>query len=211
MGRESLTRRFMSMKSLVDSQQLRSGWIEDDNWEKILSAASSLSALQIYVNDIASNPVVSMRSQLKRLEREKGKIDMVIVDYLGLIGSEGHIENRVQEVGRHSAGLKSLAREFDIPFLVLSQLSRKVEERANKRPQLADLRDSGSVEQDADVVMLLYRDAYYAQQEGRQVEEGKENLAELYISKQRNGPVGDVLLYFHPQHNQYYGLDQALS
>src|SRR5262249_23531173 len=117
-------------------------------------------------------------------------------------------ENRVQEVSKISRDLKTLAREFNIPLVVLAQLSRAVESRQNKRPQLSDLRDSGAVEQDADVIMFLYREAYYAHQEGREVEPGKENLAEVIISKQRNGPTGDCMLYFHPEHGMFYDLEQ---
>jgi replicative DNA helicase len=212
MGKKSLMRRLVAMKSKVDLQRLRSGWIEDGEWETLERTASDLSRLQIFINDTAGNPIASMRSQLKRLAKEQGGIDMVIVDYLGLVGSssdEKRPENRVQEVSKISRDLKQLSREFDVPFIVLAQLSRAVESRQNKRPQLSDLRDSGSIEQDADVIMFLYRDAYYAQQEGREVEQGKENLAEVYISKQRNGPTGDVSLYFHPTHGMFYNLDTA--
>lgn len=211
MGKKQLMRRLMSMASKIDMQRLRSGWIEDGEWERIIDAASNLSQLPIWINDTAGNPISSMRRQLRRLTQSVGTPEIVIVDYIGLIESEdAKYENRVQEVSKISRGLKALAREFDVPILALAQLSRDVEKRASKRPMLSDLRDSGSLEQDADVVMFVYRDAYYAQQEGRTVEQGKENIADVSIAKQRNGPTGDVQLFFQPDQAMFYPLEVLL-
>lgn len=210
MGKKQLMRRLMSMATKVDLQRLRSGWIEEEEWDCIVKEAGNLSNLPIWINDTAGNPISSMRSQLRRLVQEKGYVDLVIIDYLGLIESEDKTENRVQEMSKISRGIKQLAREFDVPILALAQLSRNVESRQNKRPMLSDLRDSGSLEQDADVVMFVYRDAYYAQQEGREVAEDKKNIADISIAKQRNGPTGDVQLYFQPEQAMFYPLEEYL-
>lgn len=206
MPRKQLLRRFMSMAARMDMHRLRTGWIEDDEWSKVIDAASRLSSLPIHINDAPSNPLSAMKRRLRKLKAEHGTPDLVIVDYIGLIEPEEATENRVQEMTRISRGLKQLAREFAVPVLALAQLSRKVEERSNKRPMLADLRDSGSLEQDSDVVLFLYRDAYYAALEGRTVEDGQENIAELNIAKQRNGPVGGVRLFFDARTATFYPL-----
>jgi replicative DNA helicase len=212
MGRRQLMRRMMSMASKVDLQRLRSGWIRDEEWETIMQKAGDLSQLPIQVNDTAANPIASMRSQLRRLSQRMGGIDLVVVDYLGLIGSDGEsdAENRVQEVSKISRGLKLMAREFDVPVLALAQLSRQVESRPNKRPQLADLRDSGSLEQDADVVLFLYREDYYAEQEKR-VDYIPTNEAEVSIAKHRNGSTGGVNLYFKGEQTMFYNLEHKLG
>jgi len=207
MGRRQLMRRLMAMASKVDMQRLRSGWIEDNEWDLITSKAADLSQLPIWVNDTAGNPIASIRSQLRRLVKEQGHVDQVMIDYLGLIEPDEKSENRVQEVSKISRDLKKLAREFNVPFLVLAQLSRQVEQRANKHPMLSDLRDSGSLEQDADVVLFIYRDAYYAAQEGREVEQGKENIADITIAKHRNGPTGDAQLIFKADETMFYDLE----
>ncbi len=211
MGKKQLMRRLMSMATKVDLQRLRSGWIEEDEWERIVNEAGNLAQLPIWINDTAGNPIASMRSQLRRLVQEQGYIDLVIIDYLGLIEPDEKSENRVQEMSKISRGIKQLAREFDTPILALAQLSRNVESRQNKRPMLADLRDSGSLEQDADVVLFVYRDAYYAQQEGREVAEDKKNIADISLAKQRNGPTGDIQLYFQPEQAMFYPLEECLK
>ena len=211
MSAQSLMRRFIAMKSLVDLQRLRTGWVEDHEWGQIEAASTDLNQLGIYINDTSGNPVRSMRSQLKRLIARSGAIDMVVVDYLGLIGpsSEKPDYNRVQEVSKISRDLKGLAREFDIPFIVLSQLNREVEKQGDKRPKLSDLRDSGSIEQDADVVMFLYREDYYTSQEAQEenTTPKKPDIAEVIVAKQRNGPVGVVKLLFKKEHGVFYNLE----
>lgn len=208
MGKKLLARRLMSMHSKVDMQRLRSGWVEEQEWEKVMNSAGRLSQLPIWINDTAGNPISSMRSQLRQLQRETGGIDLVVVDYIGLIEPDmesAKRDNLVQQVSAISRGLKTLAREFDVPVLALAQLSRAVESRQNKRPMLADLRDSGSLEQDADVVLFIYREDYYAMREQRE-NYTPDNLAEVHIAKHRNGPTGEVSLYFQPDQTMFYNL-----
>jgi replicative DNA helicase len=210
MGSRQLMRRFMSMASKVDMQRLRTGWIEDDQWETVIEAAGHISALPIYINDTAGNPLTSMEDQLQQLIQDEGQIDEVIVDYLGLVEpEESKNDNRVNEVSKITRGLKRLANKFDVPMVVLSQLSRKVEERKDKHPLLSDLRDSGSVEQDSDVVLMIYRDDYYAQQENRPSE--APGIMEVTIAKQRNGPTGSVSLYFKAEETMVYPLEYRLG
>ncbi len=205
MGRKQLMRRLMSMESKVDMQRLRSGWIESDQWASVLACAKNLAQLPLYINDTSGNPVVSIRSQLRRLIQTQGKVDLVLVDYLGLIKPEEHKnDNRVHEVGRIVLELKNLAKEFNLPVIVLSQLSRSVESRGNKRPILSDLRDSGDIEATADVVLTIYRDDYYAALENRPSENS--NVMELQIAKHRNGPTGTVSLYFKADETMCYPL-----
>jgi len=204
-----LARRFMAMASKVDMQRLRGGWIEDDEWERITQSYKKLSDLPIWINDTAGNPVASMRSMLRRLCAEHGAIDMVIVDYIGLVEPDTDAEKRnnlVQQIDSISRGLKSIAKEFDVPVIALAQLSRGVESRQNKRPMLSDLRDSGSLEQNADVVAFLYRDDYYRQREHGEEPFVPDNTAEIIIAKYRNGPIGNVTLMFEPQHNVFYNI-----
>jgi replicative DNA helicase len=212
MGKRQLMRRLTSMASKVDLQRLRSGWFNDDEWGLIIGKLGSLSQLPIWVNDTAGNPLASIRSQLRRLIQQQQGIDLLIVDYLGLIepdeGKES--ENRVQEISKISGGLKKLAKEFDIPVLALAQLSREVEKRQNKRPQLSDLRESGSLEQDADVVMFLYREDYYAEQANTK-DYIPNNEAEVSIAKHRNGPTGGVNLYFKGEQTMFYNLEEKLA
>jgi replicative DNA helicase len=151
-----------------------------------------------------------MRSQLRRLIQEQDGVDLVIVDYLGLIAPDETSENRVQEISKISWGLKKIAREFEVPVLALAQLSRAVEQRQNKRPQLSDLRESGSLEQDADIVMFLYREDYYAEQEKRQ-DYTPTSEAEVSIAKHRNGPTGGVTLYFKADQTMFYNLEEKLG
>jgi replicative DNA helicase len=210
MGRRQLTRRMTSMATKIDLQRLRSGWFDEDEWETIIAKMGDLSQLPLFVNDTAGNPIASMRSQLRRLSQRQNGIDLVIVDYLGLIAPEENTENRVQEISKISMGLKLLAREFDVPVLALAQLSRAVEQRQNKRPQLSDLRESGSLEQDADIVFFLYREDYYAEQEKRP-EYVPTNEAEVNIAKHRNGPTGGVNLYFKGEQTMFYNLEQKFG
>ncbi len=153
-----------------------------------------------------------MRAQLRRLVQQVGDIDLVIVDYLQLIDGEDEkrrYSNQEQEVSRISRGLKGIAREFNVPVLALAQLSRKVEERANKRAMLSDLRNSGSLEQDADLVVFIYSDDYYAEQENR--ESVAPGITELTVAKHRNGPIGEVDLFFTPETTLFYNLEERLT
>jgi replicative DNA helicase len=210
MRKRQLARRLMAMESKIDLQQLRAGWLDDDEWEKAIDGVGKLSELPLSINDTSGNPLSAMRAQLRRFVHEKKRVDLVMVDYLGLILPEEtdaqHYKNLVQQVSEISQGLKRMACEFDVPVLALVQLSRAVEQRASKIPVLSDLRDSGSLEQEADVVLLVYRDDYYAEQEHR--ERTRPNIADISIAKQRNGPVGAVSLYFEGSQTMFYNLQE---
>lgn len=210
MGKKQLAWRLESMASKVDLQRLRSGWIRDEEWDTIIQKSGELSQLPIHINDTAGNSLASMRSQLRRLIQEHGKVDLVIVDYLGLIAPDEASENRVQEVSKISWGLKKIAKEFELPVLALAQLSREVEKRQNKRPILSDLRESGSLEQDADAVLFLYREDYYAELEKRE-DYVPTHEAEVSIAKHRNGPTGGVTLFFKEDQTMFYNLEQKLE
>lgn len=209
MGRAQLARRFMSMVSEVDMQRLRKGWFDND-WEALVSAHGNLSDIPVWINDVMGNPLPSMRSQYRQLLREAGKIDLVIVDYLQLIDpQEENKGNRTQAIDEISRGLKGFAREFDVPVLALASLSRAVEARSNKMPILSDLRESGGIESDADVVMLVYRDDYYAEMEGRPSK--RPHIADIAIAKQRNGPTGPIALHFQKELTRFQNLDEHME
>ncbi len=204
MSKEQLVARLLSMDAMVDQQRLRTGRLQDDEWDRISESVGRLSEAKIYLDDTPGISLVEMRSKARRLMMERG-FDLLIVDYLQLMqgsggGRAGH-ENRVQEISEISRGLKGLARELDIPVLALSQLSRAVESRTDKRPQLSDLRESGSIEQDSDVVMFIYRDEVY------NPETERPNIADIIIAKHRNGPVGTINLYFQPAQTRFRDLD----
>lgn len=209
MSKHQLARRLTSMVSGVDLQSLRSGWFDDDQWNPIVNGCAELSALNFWLNDTSGNPIVSMRAQLRDL-MHKTPIELVVVDFLQLIEPDEDTHNRsnrVQEITEISRGLKSLAKDFNVPVLALAQLSRKVEERANKRPILSDLKDSGSIEECADIVVFVYREEYYAQQEGRKAE--RPNICDLLIAKHRNGEVGEVNLYFKADQTLFANLEEV--
>jgi replicative DNA helicase len=204
MSKEQLVARLLSMDAGVDQQRLRTGRLQDDEWDRISESVGRLSEAKIYLDDTPGISLVEMRSKARRLMMERG-FDLLIVDYLQLMqgsggGRAGH-ENRVQEISEISRGLKGLARELDIPVLALSQLSRAVESRTDKRPQLSDLRESGSIEQDSDIVMFIYRDEVY------NPETERPNIADIIIAKHRNGPVGTINLYFQPAQTRFRDLD----
>lgn len=207
MSKEQLVQRLLSMDAGIDQQRLRNGWIEDDEWARIVDAMGTLSNAKIWIDDTAGISTMEMRSKARRLQAEQG-IDMIIVDYLQLMQSSvagKRNDNRVQEVSEISRNLKGLARELNVPVLALAQLSRTVESRQSKVPQLSDLRESGSIEQDADVVMFIYRDDVYNPDSERK------NIADIIIAKHRNGPVGEVSLYFQPSQTRFHDLEEAHS
>lgn len=208
MGRRLLARRLMAMHSKIDMQRLRNGWIEDNEWDKVINAYERLSDLPIWINDTSGSPVASMRSELRRLAREHEGIDEVIVDYVGLIEPDENADKRanlVQQISTISKGLKSLAREFDVPVIALCQLSRAVEGRNSKVPLLSDLRDSGSLEQDADVVLFIHREDYYHLDDPDYT---PNNQANIVIAKHRNGPVGVITLRWQPDQTMFYPLSK---
>lgn len=186
-----LSQRIISSLSHVDLKKIISGQIAADEWEIIAEAASAMRELPIYIDDTAGITVSEMRAKCRRMKLERG-LDLVVIDYLQLMASDGRNENRQQEISAISRGLKALAKELQVPVLALSQLSRAPEARTNKRPMLSDLRESGAIEQDADVVMFIYRDDYY--DKASEVP----NLAEVIIAKHRNGPTGTVEMVFLP-------------
>jgi len=201
-SKEQLIDQLLAIESGVDSWKLRTGALEDDDFPKLNDAMAQLSEAPLYIDDSAITNVMEMRTKSRRLQSEHG-LGLIIVDYLQLIaGGSRSFEGRQQEVSEISRGLKGLARELGVPVIALSQLSRAVESRTPPIPQLADLRDSGSIEQDADVVMFIYREAYYNKQTER------ENITDLLIKKHRNGPTGDIELYFHPEQRRFSNLER---
>ncbi|MFN2463136.1 MAG: replicative DNA helicase [Candidatus Dormibacteria bacterium] len=188
MSRYDLTQRLLCAEAGVDSKLVRTGKLSDGDWSKIANAMGTLSEGQIYIDDRASLSILELRARARRL-KARHEIKLVVIDYLQLMYGSGRPENRNQEVSEISRGLKALARELECPVIALSQLSRAPEQRGDRRPQLSDLRESGSIEQDADLVMFLYR-------EGLHNEEVKRNKTELLVAKHRNGPIGDVPLLF---------------
>ena len=202
MSQEQLGLRMICSTALVDSQKLRTGRItSQDEWSRIMQAATALYEAPLFIDDTPGITVAEMRSKARRLQAEKG-LDLIIVDYLQLMqGSQGRrqAENRQQEISEISRSLKSLARELKVPVIALSQLSRSVESRQVKRPMLSDLRESGSLEQDADIVAFLYREGYYQQE----IEDSSKNITEVIIAKHRNGATGTIQLYFHGQWTRF--------
>jgi replicative DNA helicase len=201
MSRDQLALRLLSSEASVDAHRLRLGLYSDSEGERIMNSVGTLSDLSIYIDDSPMQTVSDMRNKLRRLFNERG-CDLVIIDYIQLIrGPGGRNENRVQELGEITRSLKGIARELNAPVLALSQLSRYIERRPDHTPQLADLRESGSIEQDADVVMFIHREDRYQNQEdwGQQhpSEPFPENMAELIVAKHRHGPNGTITLYFN--------------
>lgn len=197
MSKEQLVDRLICGEAGLDSWKLRTGNLNEDDFEKLQLAMGSLSEAPLYIDDTPGLNVVEVRTKARRLHAEVG-LGMIIIDYLQLLeGRTMNNDNRVQVISEISRSLKSLARELNIPVMALSQLSRAVESRPDKRPLLSDLRESGSIEQDADVVLFLYREDYYDR------DSEKRNLAEVLVRKHRNGPTGDAELYFVPEYMRF--------
>lgn len=203
MSKEQVVDRLISAESGIDSWRLRTGNLREEDFNLMGTAISRLSEMSIYIDDSPGMNIMEMRTKARRLQSEKN-LDLLVVDYLQLMESRGRPESRVQEISDISRGLKGLARELNIPVVAVSQLSREVEKRPNRIPQLSDLRDSGSIEQDADVVMFIYRDDYYNKNSDRP------NVADIIIAKHRNGPVGQVELYFQPDTMVFRSLETNL-
>ena len=199
MSKEQLAYKLLCSEANVDMTKLRNGSLEDKDWENIAKASGPLAASKIFIDDSAGTSIMDMRSKCRKLKMEHG-IDMIVIDYLQLM-SGSNPENRQQEVSEISRSIKTLAKEMQCPVIALSQLSRAPEQRADHRPMLSDLRESGSIEQDADIVMFLYRDEYY----NKETED--KNVAECIIAKQRNGPVGTVKLAWIGQFSKFARLD----
>ena len=202
MSREQLVNRLISMNSRVDAQKIRMGKLEPDEWGNLVASARELGESTLIIDDTPGISVREMRSKCRKLKMDKG-LGFIIIDYLQLMTAGGRSsESRQQEISEISRSLKALAREINCPVLALSQLSRDVEKRDNKRPQLSDLRESGAIEQDADVVMFIYRDEYYNK------ESEKKGIAEVIIGKQRNGPTGTIELGAQLQYSRFVNLQK---
>ena len=198
MSKEQLVQRMLCSEALVDLSRLLRGRLTDDDYVRLAQAAGHLNTAPIWIDDSGSLSVLEMRAKARRLKADQPDLGLIIVDYIQLMQASGRAENRQQEVSEISRGLKALAKELSVPIIALSQLSRAPEQRADHRPQLSDLRESGSLEQDADLVMFLYRPEYYLSPAEAQ-EKGLQGKAELIIGKQRNGPTGIVELYFRKE------------
>lgn len=202
MSKGQLAQRMLSSEAKIETNRIRSGQIRESEWEPLTEAISNLAELPIYIDDSSNPSVGEIKKKAKKVQIENGgKLGLILIDYLQLM--EGGSDNRVQELSRITRGLKGLAKELDVPVIALSQLSRSVEQRTNKRPILSDLRESGSVEQDADLVMMIYRDDYY------NPDTSDRGIAEIILAKHRNGPTGTVKLLFDNQFTQFKNLARS--
>ncbi len=201
MSKDQLLNRMVCSEAMVDAQKVRTGDLEDSDWSKISMGAVILAESPIYIDDTPGITIADMRAKCRKLKMDKG-LDLIMIDYLQLMSGNGKTQSREQEISEISRGLKALAREMSAPVVALSQLSRACESRADHRPMLSDLRESGAIEQDADVVMFLYRDEYY------HPESEQKNQAELIIAKQRNGPTGTVNLVWIGQYTKFKNMAQ---
>lgn len=199
MSKEQLMLRLLAMESNVNSQNLRTGNLSDKDWSKIMEGADPLGNSRMFIDDTGSISIAELSSKCRKIKMEKG-LDLIVIDYLQLMSGSGKTDSRQQEVSEISRSLKALARELEVPVVALSQLSRKVEERPDHKPMLSDLRESGSIEQDADLVMFIYRDDYYNK------DTDKPNIAEIIIAKQRSGSVGNIELAWIPEYTQFKNL-----
>jgi replicative DNA helicase len=204
MSKESLVQRMLTSEARVDAQRLRKGMLRDDDFPRLARAAGILSSAPVYIDDTPGITMLEMRSKARRLKAD-ADLGLVIVDYLQLMQGPSDSENRQQEVSMISRSLKSLAKELNVPVVALSQLSRAPEQRAGEdkgRPQLSDLRESGAIEQDSDVILFIYRPEVYfgpVDKDGNSLE----GRAEIIVGKQRNGPIGSVNLFFHKQYTRF--------
>ena len=206
MSKAEVTQRLMCSEAKVESERVRSGKLTQEDWPRLTAACDKLMKAPIFVDDTGSITMMELRSKARRLKARERDLGLIIVDYLQLMTSGGTAENRVQEVSQISRNLKVLARDLDVPILALSQLSRAVEQRHDKRPILSDLRESGSIEQDADLVFFVYRDEYYNGEESDQ-----QGLAELILAKHRNGPTDSVKLSFLRRYAKFADLAGAAA
>jgi replicative DNA helicase len=203
MGKEQLVSRIIASESLVDMEKMRSGKFEDDDWQKMAHAVGPISRAPIYIDDNAGINVMEIMSKCRRLKMRRG-LGLVVIDYLQLMQGSRRTENRQQEISDISRSLKIMAKELEIPVIALSQLSRAPDARQNHRPILSDLRESGAIEQDADMVMFLYRDDYYNE------DSEKKNITEVIIAKHRNGSIGTIDLAWIPQYTKFGNLKRGI-
>ncbi len=200
MSKEQLINRMFSMESNVDSQKLRTGQLDDQDWERLIESAGVIGKSGLIIDDTPGISITELRSKCRKYKLEHG-LSIVMIDYLQLMTGSGRTDSRQQEISDISRSLKALARELSVPVIALSQLSRAVEQRPDHRPMLSDLRESGAIEQDADVVMFLYRDDYYNH------DSEKKGITEIIIAKQRNGPIGTVELAWLPEDQKFANLE----
>ena len=199
MSKEQLVNRLLSMESHVDSQNMRTGNLKDEDWTKLVEGADIIGKSNLIIDDTPGISIAEMRSKCRKYKLEHN-LGIIMIDYLQLMSGSGKSDSRQQEISDISRSLKALARELDVPVIALSQLSRAVEQRPDHRPMLSDLRESGAIEQDADVVMFLYRDDYYHK------DTEKKDIAEVIIAKQRNGPIGTIELVWLPRYTQFVNM-----
>jgi len=204
MSKQQMGQRFLCLQAKVDAHKVRTGFLSREDWPKITGAATRLSEAPIFVDDTPGITIFELRAKARRMKL-RHNIGLLIVDYLQLARIPGKVESRQQEISEISRSLKALAKEIDVPVIVVSQLSRAVESRIDKRPQLSDLRESGAIEQDADLVVLLLREEYYTP------ETDKKGIAEAIIAKQRNGPVGSINLGFIKEYMKFVNLEMVHS
>ena len=204
MSNEMIMNRLLSQESHVDAQRIRSGELSDADWDQLLESAEKIGRSKLIIDDTPGISVAEMRSKCRKIKLEKD-LKLIVIDYLQLMSASGRrSENRQQEITEISRGLKALAREMNVPVIALSQLSRAPDTRADHRPMLSDLRESGSIEQDADVVMFIYRDEYYNKEESK-----SKGVTELIVAKQRNGPIDKVELVWLPQYTKFADMARA--
>jgi replicative DNA helicase len=201
MAKEQLATRMLASEARVDSQRLRKGFLGETDWPKLTTAAGRLSEAPIYIDDTPAITVIETKAKSRRLKAESG-LGLIILDYLQLMRGSAFKDSREQEISEISRSLKALAKELSVPVIALSQLNRKVEDRTNRRPQMADLRESGAIEQDADLIAFIYRDEVY----NRSEDNTEKGIAEIIIGKQRNGPTGIVKLAFQEKYTRFENL-----
>ncbi|OQX44515.1 MAG: replicative DNA helicase, partial [Candidatus Sedimenticola endophacoides] len=194
---EQLSMRMMSSLGRIDQHRVRTGKLEEDEWPRLTSAVSILADAKMFIDDTPALSPTEVRARCRRLMREHGKLGLVMIDYLQLMQVPGMSENRTNEISMISRSLKALAKELDVPVMALSQLNRSLEQRTNKRPIMSDLRESGAIEQDADIVIFIYRDEVYNE------ESPDKGTAEIIIGKQRNGPIGTCRLTFLGKYTKF--------
>jgi replicative DNA helicase len=201
MSKEQLALRMLCAEARIDSSRLRRGYLDKQEWGRLVNAANDLSDTPVFIDDTPSLSALDIRAKARRLQAEHG-LGLIIIDYLQLLRGRGRIENRQQEISEISRSLKALAKELRVPVVALSQLSRAVEQRSDRIPQLADLRESGAIEQDADLIVFIYRDEVYNK------ETKDKGIAKLIVGKQRNGPTGEVDLTFLKEYARFETLER---
>ena len=202
MSKEQLVNRMFSLESRVDAQKLRSGNLTDADWEMLIEGAGNVGRSKLIIDDTPGISISELRSKCRKYKMDQD-LRLIIIDYLQLMSGSGRSESRQQEISEISRSLKALARELNVPVIALSQLSRAVEQRPDHRPMLSDLRESGAIEQDADVVMFIYRDDYYNK------DTDLKNISEIIVAKQRNGPIGTINLAWLPEYTKFGNLDHT--